>query len=108
MESLLVPELVEELVEPRPAPIPPANAMDHPRENFLERFAIALGMDLESLDSEALETLAINAALLLKQSIHGLQQSLRTRSELKGEPRLTQTYEEQVCLIASLQIDHHG
>jgi type VI secretion system protein ImpI len=108
MESLLVPELVEELVEPRPAPIPPANAIDHPREDFWERFAIALSMDLESLDREARETLAINAALLLKQSIHGLQQSLRTRSELKGEPRLAQTYEEQVRLIASLQIDHHG
>lgn len=108
MESLLVPELVEELVEPRPAPILPADVMDHLREGFWERFAMALGIDPESLDSEARETLAINAAQLLKQSIHGLQQSVRIRSGLKGEPRLAQTYEEQVRLIASLQIDHHG
>lgn len=107
-ESLLLPELVEEPVEPRPAPVPPANANDHSHDVFWQRFGTALGMDLEGLDSEAREGLAINAALLLKQSIQGLQQSLRARSELKSELRLAQTYEEQVRLIAGLQIDHHG
>lgn len=65
-------------------------------------------MDLESLDGKAREALAINAARLLQQSIQSLQQSLRIHSGLKSELRLAQTYEEQVRLIASLQIDHHG
>ena len=102
MESLLWPELVEAPIEPGLAPVPPTD------EGFWQRFGTALGMDLESLDGEAREALAINAALLLKQSIQGLQQSLRTRSELKSEWRLAQTYEEQVRMIAGLQIDHHG
>lgn len=104
MESLLWPELVEAPIEP----IPPTDVIDHPHEGFWQRFGTALGMDLESLDGEAREALAINAALLLKQSIQGLQQSLRTRSALKSELGQAQTYEEQVRLIAGLQIDHHG
>ncbi|WP_122614379.1 type VI secretion system-associated FHA domain protein TagH, partial [Pseudomonas viridiflava] len=43
------------------------------------------------LDHDAKEALALNAARLLKQSVGGLQQSLRTRSELKNELRLAQT-----------------
>ena len=104
MESLLWPELVEAPLEPAP----PADVIDHPHEGFWQRFGTALGMDLESLDGEAREALAINAALLLKQSIQGLQQSLRTRSELNSEWRQAQTYEERVRLIAGLQVDHHG
>ncbi|XXE17240.1 type VI secretion system-associated FHA domain protein TagH [Pseudomonas sp. Z1-12] len=108
MESLLLPELVGAPVEPGPAPIQPTETIGHPHDGFWQRFGTALGMDLESLDGKAREALAINAALLLKQSIQGLQQSLRIRSEMKDELRLTQTYEKQVRLIASLQIDHHG
>lgn len=104
MESLLWPELVEAPIEPGPS----TDVIDHPHEGFWQRFGSALGMDLESLDGEAREALAINAALLLKQSIQGLQQSLRTRSTLKSERHQAQTYEEQVRLIAGLQIDHHG
>nr|WP_053189234.1 type VI secretion system-associated FHA domain protein TagH [Pseudomonas thivervalensis] len=108
MESLLLPELVEAPVEPAPAPVPSTGAVDHRLEDFWARFGTALGMDLRSLDGEAREALAINAALLLKQSIQGLQQSLRIRAGLKSELRQAQTYEEQVRLIASLQVDHHG
>jgi len=104
MENLPWPELVEAPLEPGP----PADVIDHPHEGFWQRFGTALGMDLESLDGEARDALAINAALLLKQSIQGLQQSLRTRSELNSEWRQAQTYEERVRLIAGLQIDHHG
>ena len=46
-------------------------------------------MDLEGLDGAAREALAIDAAGLLRQCIGGLQQSLRTRSELKNELRLS-------------------
>ena len=67
--------------------------MESPRpghdEAFWQRFGQALGMDLEGLDGAAREALAINAAGLLRQCIGGLQQSLRTRSELKNELRLS-------------------
>lgn len=88
MDNLLLPELVEEPIEPKPAPPP---AFEPPHEGFWERFGIALGMDLDGLDNEAREALAINTALLLKHSVQGLQQSLRTRSELKNELHLAQT-----------------
>lgn len=86
MESLVVPELV-------PAPAAPQEPVDSPRpgrdEAFWQRFGQALGVDLEGLDGAAREALAINAAGLLRQCIGGLQQSLRTRSELKNELRLS-------------------
>ncbi|MDD2050630.1 type VI secretion system-associated FHA domain protein TagH [Pseudomonas putida] len=88
MESLLVPELVappEVPVAVEPAP------MARQSETFWERFGAALGVDLKGLDQDSREALAINAARLLKQSIGGLQQSLRTRSELKNELRLALT-----------------
>ncbi|QQZ42013.1 type VI secretion system-associated FHA domain protein TagH [Pseudomonas sp. SK3(2021)] len=88
MESLLVPELVAQPEAPvavEPAPV------ERQREGFWEHFGAALGVDLKGLDHDAREALAINAARLLKQSIGGLQQSLRTRSELKNELRLAQT-----------------
>lgn len=86
MESLVVPELV-------PAPAAPQEPVESPRpgrdEAFWQRFGQALGMDLEGLDGAAREALAIDAAGLLRQCIGGLQQSLRTRSELKNELRLS-------------------
>ena len=85
MESVLVPELVtpaEPPVAVAPAPV------ERQSETFWEQFGAALGMDIKGLDQDSREALALNAARLLKQSIGGLQQSLRTRSELKNELRL--------------------
>ncbi|WP_134623086.1 type VI secretion system-associated FHA domain protein TagH, partial [Pseudomonas aeruginosa] len=75
------------------APAAPQEPVESPRpgrdEAFWQRFGQALGMDLEGLDGAAREALAIDAAGLLRQCIGGLQQSLRTRSELKNELRLS-------------------
>ena len=88
-ERLIVPQLVK---APEPIePVAPAPVIEQQREGFWEHFGAALGVDLKGMDHEARETLALNAARLLKQSVSGLQQSLRTRSELKNELRLTQT-----------------
>lgn len=88
MESLMVPELVEAPLAAEPvAP----KVIERQCEGFWEHFGAALGVDLKGLDHDAKEALALNAARLLKQSVGGLQQSLRTRSELKNELRLAQT-----------------
>ena len=88
MESLMVPELVEAPLAAEPvAP----KVVERQSEGFWEQFGAALGVDLKDLGHDAKEALALNAARLLKQSIGGLQQSLRTRSELKNELRLAQT-----------------
>ncbi|MDG2970512.1 type VI secretion system-associated FHA domain protein TagH [Pseudomonas extremaustralis] len=71
-------------------PVAP-KVVERQADGFWERFGAALGVDLEKLDHDAREVLAVQAARLLKQSIGGLQQSLRTRSELKNELRLAQT-----------------
>ena len=89
MESLMVPELIAAPAEPAPAPAP--KAVERQTDSFWDQFGAALGVDLKGLDHNARESLALNAARLLKQSIAGLQQSLRTRSELKNELRLAQT-----------------
>lgn len=88
MENLMVPELVEapEVAEPVAPKI-----VERQSEGFWGQFGAALGVDLNNLDHDAKEALALDAACLLKQSIGGLQQSLRTRSELKNELRLAQT-----------------
>lgn len=97
MESLLLPELVAEatpepVVTPRPQPRAMPVAVAEPlAEGFWQRFGDALGVKLDDLDAEAREALAVQAARLLKQSVAGLQQSLRTRSELKNELRLALT-----------------
>lgn len=88
MESLMVPELVEP--PPVAEPVAP-KVVERQSDGFWEQFGAALGVDLKSLDHDAKEALALNAARLLKQSIGGLQQSLRTRSELKNELRLAQS-----------------
>lgn len=88
MESLLVPNLVaqpDSHNEPQAVPAPTCN------EHFWSAFGDALGVALDGLDLGAREALAIKAAALLKHSIDGLQQSLRTRSELKNELRLALT-----------------
>ncbi|AMR65170.1 type VI secretion system-associated FHA domain protein TagH [Aquipseudomonas alcaligenes] len=97
MESLLLPELVAEaapepVVTPRPQPRAMPVAVAEPvADGFWQRFGDALGVKLDDLDAEAREALAVQAARLLKQSVAGLQQSLRTRSELKNELRLALT-----------------
>lgn len=90
MESLPIPELVPEPVVTAPKATPVA-APERQSEAFWLRFGSALGVDLTGLDEAAREALALKAAHLLKVSIGGLQQSLRTRSELKNELRLAQT-----------------
>ena len=89
IENLMVPTLIKAPAEPAPAQA--QNAVEYPRDRFWEHFGVALGVDLKDLDDDAREALALKAARLLKQSIGGLQQSLRTRSELKNELRLAQT-----------------
>lgn len=84
-ECLIVPELVSASDEARP------EAAQSQTESFWEQFGTALGIKLEGRDQGAREALALNVAHLLKQSIDGLQQSLRTRSELKNELRLPMT-----------------
>jgi type VI secretion system protein ImpI len=91
MESLPIPELVPEPVVAVPKPAPVASASESQSEAFWQRFGSALGVDFTGLDESTREAMAIKAANLLKLSIGGLQQSLRTRSELKNELRLAQT-----------------
>jgi type VI secretion system protein ImpI len=88
MESLMIPELSEVPAHAEPVKSP---AFEQQVDVFWERFGTALGVDFKGLDHRAKETLALNAAGLLKQSIGGLLQNLRTRSELKNELRLTKT-----------------
>ncbi|WP_411380557.1 type VI secretion system-associated FHA domain protein TagH [Pseudomonas sp. MPB26] len=81
-DHLVVPkwaEPAEETLSCEPAPVVPACG------TFWLQFARALGMSLDTLDTPAREALAIKAAGLLKLTIEGLQQSLRTRDELHGE-----------------------
>ncbi|WP_339523730.1 type VI secretion system-associated FHA domain protein TagH [Pseudomonas sp. EA_35y_Pfl2_R111] len=87
-ENLLVPELIAPpvITPPKPAPEPVRLPL-----SFWEKFGEALGVKLDDLDDDAREALALNAAKLLKQSVGSLQQSLRTRSELKNELRLALT-----------------
>lgn len=85
-QNLLLPELVH-VLQPA-APEEPAQP-DYQSDDFWQRFSTALGIDLTAMDSGQRETLAINVAALLKQTIGSLQQTLRTRSELKNELRLS-------------------
>ncbi|KAF0864226.1 type VI secretion system-associated FHA domain protein TagH [Pseudomonas sp. LD120] len=87
-ESLVVPELVAPPVAA--ARLEPAPDLG-PGEVFWEQFGSALGVDLKGLEQDERQAVAIKAAALLKQSVSSLQQSLRTRSELKNELRLAQT-----------------
>jgi type VI secretion system protein ImpI len=89
MESLRLPELVD--ADNEQAPFLTPQPCEPAKKDFWQRFGHSLGMDLGDMDEEAREALAVNVAQLFKQSVRGLQQSLRTRSELKGELRLAQT-----------------
>jgi type VI secretion system protein ImpI len=86
IENLPLPELVAPpLAAVRPAAQPAKVRLP---QDFWQQFGAALGVPVDDLDEDARQILALNAAKLLKQSIDGLQQSLRTRSELKNELRL--------------------
>lgn len=87
-ENLQIPELVipTPAAQPKAAPEPERLPPD-----FWPRFGEALGVDLNDLNEEARQALALKAANLLKQSVGGLQQALRTRGELKNEMRLSLT-----------------
>lgn len=85
MESLPVPELVMPEAAPQSKPAPEPERLP---PSFWERFGEALGVRLDDLDDDAREALALNAARLLRLSVGNLQQSLRTRAELKNEMRL--------------------
>jgi type VI secretion system protein ImpI len=89
MENLMVPELIEAPAAPKSTPAP--IAVERQADGFWDKFSAVLGVDLRGLDHDAKEALALNAARLLRQSVGGIQQSLRTRSELKNELRLAQT-----------------
>lgn len=89
MERLPVPELVP----PPAAPVEPPVSTAEPAlaDTFWARYSQALGVSLDGLPDDQREALAIAAATLLKQCVSHLQQSLKTRSELKSELRLAQT-----------------
>lgn len=85
-QHLLMPGLVAEQAPAQEAqPVAP----QLPGDDFWQRFGAALGVDLAGADDQQREALALDAAALLKQCIDSLQQTLRTRSELKNELRLT-------------------
>jgi type VI secretion system protein ImpI len=88
-ENLVVPQLIEAPLERARTEV--STPVERQNEDFWGHFGDALGMNLKDLDPDAREALALNAAHLLKQSVDGLQQCLRTRSELKNELRLAQT-----------------
>jgi type VI secretion system protein ImpI len=85
----------DHLIVPRWAEPATAEASTQPvqvaaasRAPFWSQFAQAIGMPLDALDTQACEALAIKVAGLFRQTIEGLQQSLRTRDELNGELNL--------------------
>lgn len=88
MESLPLPQLVPAPPAPQPAP---EHAVERQTEGFWQRYGAELGVDLDTLDHDVREALALQAARLLRQCVAGLQQSLRTRTELKNELRLALT-----------------
>lgn len=87
-ETVHVPHLV---VPPEPKQeVAPAPRSTLP-STFWAKYEQALGVSLDGLSEDQREALAIAAAGLLKQCVGNLQQSLKTRSELKTEMRLAQT-----------------
>lgn len=96
IESLEIPKLVEDIVpnakQPAVAPVPVEETPVKPAiklsSDFWSKFSTELGIDMSKFDDVEKEKLAIHTARLFKQCIIGVQQSLRTRSELKNELRL--------------------
>lgn len=88
-DHLIVPRwsgpLADEVLTPAEQVAAPA------RDPFWSQFAEALGMQLDALDPPACEAVALKVAGLFRQTIEGLQQSLRTRDELNAELDLGRT-----------------
>lgn len=85
-DHLVVPQWAEPAREeesPLPESFAPAAS-----DSFWSQFGEALGMRLETLDTPGREALAIKVAGLFRQTVEGLQQSLRTRDELNSEVNL--------------------
>lgn len=70
----------EQVTAPLPAMAAPASP-----DAFWSQFAQALGIQVDTLDTSGREALAIKVAGLFRQTLEGLQQSLRTRDELNSE-----------------------
>ncbi len=95
IETLEIPKLIDE-TQPAPAtvveqvvpPPPVKQATVKLSASFWELFSKELGVDMSKLEDAEKEQLAIRTAKLFKQCINGIQQSLRTRAELKNELRL--------------------
>ncbi len=96
-DHLVLPQWAQRVSE-SPA-TQPATPVSTAPDGFWLQFGAALGMPLDSLDTQGREALAIKAASLLKQSIEGLQQSLRTCDELTRDLNLGGT--------TSAQRSHH-
>jgi type VI secretion system protein ImpI len=88
-DHLVPPELVKPAQEMTPNPQVGMSAQDD--ESFWSAFAEALGIRLGPLDSPGRHAVAIKAASLLRLTVDGLQQSLRTRTDLKNELELALT-----------------
>lgn len=88
-DYLVVPKWAEP-VEPLHG-VQPATVAPVAEDAFWLQFGTALGMPLDALDNQGREALAIKVASLLRQSIDGLQQSLRTRDELTGDLKMSAT-----------------
>lgn len=82
-DHLVIPTLAEP--DRNGIPPEPVVAVSAASQAFWPRFAQALGMPLDTLDTPGREALAIKVAGLFRQTIEGLQQSLRTRDELNSE-----------------------
>lgn len=82
-DHLVVPSRAAPCAEALPVKPVACTASDD--SAFWARFGEALGICLDTLDASGREALAIKVAGLLRQSVDGLQQSLRTHDELKHE-----------------------
>lgn len=85
-ENLTVPRLITAATTVTNTPDTAVAAA--PDETFWKGFAAALGVSLDDLALVEREQLALTVAALLRQSLTGLQHSLRIRNELKNELRL--------------------
>lgn len=76
------------LVPETPAEAEPVAAVSALDAAFWQAFADGLGVNLDALDAQQRQALAVNAAGLLRDCVGGLQQTLRACSALKNELRL--------------------
>ncbi|MFL1553544.1 type VI secretion system-associated FHA domain protein TagH [Pseudomonas sp. D47] len=88
-QHMPLPRLISETVKSPEAPA--AAPAECQSEQFWQQFGEVLGIDLAQFNNDSREALALKAARLLKQSMAGLHQSIRTRSELKNELHLALT-----------------